>query len=112
MCIHFCGDQLLQLKSVQVAKNKSTLMLLAHVFTWALCLFPFSLITGWLGDNWAMIAGYTPTMIAIHFITEWLLGRLATTMYYDGKIRMFILLTAFENLVIMISMILLFNCFI
>lgn len=111
MALHFVADQILQMKSVQVAKHKSTAMLLIHCLFWVVPIFFFGCYTSYITNNQYMALGWPLTLFVIHFFTEWGLNRLYTYFYHNKQLRMLLLFFFLENLIIMMSMVWLFNYF-
>jgi hypothetical protein len=111
MCIHIAGDQILQIRSVQINKNKSWELLVSHVLSYGVTMFAFAgFVSYQMKDVWFSFK-FVPAVMIIHFFVEWIFGRIANDMYEHEKRRMAILMFALEYTITMISVILLFDFF-
>ncbi|HHT9135850.1 MAG TPA: hypothetical protein ACFYEK_01255 [Candidatus Wunengus sp. YC60] len=111
MVLNFFADQVLQLKAVQLAKHQSPLMLAAHCCTHILWFIPFTTYIGYGQQSFALMFVWPGSILALHYMIEYIIGSWAEAAYKSNKIRMFILLTLLENFTIMFLIILGYNTF-
>lgn len=111
MAIHIVGDQILQIRSVQIQKNKAWEMLIAHVLSYGVTMMAFAGFVSYQMKDITFMFKFVPAILIVHFVVEWIFGRIADNLYEHEKRRMAILMFSIEYTITMISVILLFQYF-
>jgi hypothetical protein len=102
LTLHYFADQVLQSKSVQHSKHNSAGMLLLHVATWMIPMIAFGLIVYYYTGNVSMIAAWPMSIGVIHFIAEYVIGKVAESYLHKGDEERFVMMLFLEHLVIML----------
>ena len=99
LAISFIGDNLLQSKEVMLKKSSYTSSLLLHVATWGIPMWLFAVTMVIKTNNSAMFEWYVFVLIA-HFLIEWPLSRLSSSLAFAGRYLSANIIEMSENLLL------------
>lgn len=110
LILHYIADQLLQHPTITKHKDTHTLALLGHIGTWGISMWLLTMIFCYKLQNLEMMKWFLFVMV-IHFIIEWPLGRLSSSLLHKKKYAGYNAVNLFEALLMNIVLILSFMYF-
>ncbi len=106
LVINFIADQLLQVPVVVKNKDSNTAFMIAHIVTWGISMWILTMVFCYKLQSWEMIKWFLFVMVT-HFIIEWPMSRLATSLLHQKKYIGYNAVNLFEallnNIVLIIS---------
>lgn len=111
LLLNFIADQILQPKIIRAYKNKSTLLMLGHVVSWAIVMWALSMILCHKLQNWDMLFWFF-TISILHFLIDWPLGRWQSSLMDKGNVKTAAKIIYLEYTLVTIMLLFTFNYFI